>query len=84
MSMRSAAAMRTLCEVLREIADMHQDTTSLHDAQVRHKLKECESMSKRMGTALLKYNKRFDKEWWEQNPNYEKNLKKRMAITYVT
>ena len=83
MSIRGAQKVRTICEVLREINDMHQ-TNSKHDIIVRQKLCEAEKMAKRMDAKLLSYNKKYSKTWWEKNPDYEKDLKIRMNKTYCT
>jgi hypothetical protein len=72
---------RTICEVLREINDMHQ-TNSEHDIRVRNKLVEAENMAKRMDKKLLSYNKKYSQKWWAANPDYEKDLKKRMNKKY--
>jgi len=87
MSMRRVNKFRTLCEVLREINDLHQDTsipTEDHNKNVRHLLAECEVMAKKMAHKLYEYNKEYDKEWWLRNPDYEKDLLERLSKTYIT
>lgn len=59
---------RTVCEVLREI--YHE----VSDEKVRKKLKEAHDMAKRMAKKLREYNKTFFKDWWDDNPDYEKKL----------
>jgi len=77
----SACRKRTLCEVLREINDLHQDQTE-HSVAVRKLLCEAEGMSKRMSYKLKEYNKKWDKEWWEDNPDYERDLDRRLSERY--
>jgi uncharacterized protein YcaQ len=71
----------TLCEVLRTINDKHQ-TNSEHDKEIRKLLCTAENMGKRMARKLTEYNKNYDKDWWEANPDYEKSLKQRMDTKY--
>jgi len=82
-SMKHACAKRTLCEVFREIADVHQDRQSEHDRMVRKKLAECEAMAKRMTVKLKEYNKHYDADWWEKNPDYEQDLELRLSKKYI-
>jgi RPA family protein len=79
--MRSAYSMRTLCEVLREINDLHQEQTT-HDKIIRVKLCEAEDMAKRMSIALLGYHKKIFSGWWNRNPNWEKKLTLRHNTKY--
>ena len=81
MSMRDAAAVRTVCEVLREINDLHQENTE-HDKIVRVKLCEAEDMAKRMSKKLVSYNKNVYRGWWEKNPNYVRAVKQRLDKKY--
>ena len=81
--MRYTNTNRTVCEVLREINDLCQGDDE-RDKNVRRKLFEAEHMAKRMALKLLEYNKDWDKDWWAANPNYEKNLKRRMNKHYCT
>lgn len=81
MSMRDVAKSRTICEVLREINDIHQENSG-HDKMVRKKLCEAENMAKRMSKKLLEYNKNVYRGWWNKNPNYEKSLKLRLNEKY--
>lgn len=73
---------RTLCEVLREINDMHQ-SDSEHDKIVRKKLSEAEDMGKRMDKKLLQYNKDVYKDFWEANKDYEEDLQRRLDTKYI-
>lgn len=77
MSMRMAYNYRTLCEVLREINDAAQGLPN--HAIILSKLKEAEAMAKRIVTKLYEYSKTSDKDWWEQNKDYEQDLLRRMA-----
>ena len=52
MSLKEAARVRTVCEVLREINDLHQEQTT-HDKAVRKLLCEAEDMGKRMSRKLI-------------------------------
>ena len=72
----------TICEVLREINDLHQDN-SIHSEQIRKLLFIAQGMAKKMNYKLLENNKDYDKGWWKDNPNYEKNLKKRLSKDYI-
>ena len=83
MSIRGASKQRTICEVLREINDMHQGN-SPHDIAVRKKLSEAEDMGKRMSTKLKEYNKDVYRGWWEKNPDYERDLDRRLKKKYIT
>lgn len=82
-SMRNAAAHRTICEVLREINDMHQGTSQL-DITTRSKAYEAMQMAKRMDRKLKEYNKEYDAGWWEANKDYEADLERRLATDYIT
>jgi len=82
MSMRFTNNIRTLCEVLREINDMHQGTNT-HDNCIRIKLSECQMMAKKMSKKLYEYNKEYDKDWWDKNTAYDEALNKRMGKDYL-
>jgi len=82
MSMRSACQRRTICEVLREINDLLQDTP--HQAAAFQKLSEAEAMAKKMSKKLKEYNKDYDAGWWKRNPDYENDLNRRLGTRYVT
>jgi len=81
MSMRSVADKRTVCEVLREINDLIQQS-SLRP-KVTPLLFEAEQMCKKMARKLYEYNKEFDKDWWKNNTNIEEKLKRRLDENYV-
>lgn len=83
MSLRMAARKRTICEVLREICDLHQSQTD-HDKTIRKKLFEAEKMAKKMSKKLLSYNKFVYKGWWKQNPDYEQDVQRRLNKRYIT
>lgn len=69
---RTATRQRTICEVLREVWDIHSDELT------RALLREAEDMAKRMARKLLQYNKEVFRDWWEENPDYEADLRRRM------
>lgn len=79
--MRCSYSSRTVCEVLREIQDMHQEQT-IHDKAIRIKLCEAEDMCKRMSIKLMEYNKKVFSGWWKKNPDYEKRLALRHNTKY--
>ena len=79
MTLRSANGARTVCEVLREINDVMQGEPK-HLA-VLAKLREAEAMCKKMALKLYDYNKNYDKGWWDANPDYEEDLKRRTDET---
>lgn len=80
--MRGANGNRTVCEVVREVNDALQGNP-LHPLLLP-KLREIESMCKRMAEKLYEQNKEFDKDWWAKNPDYEADLKRRMDATYLS
>ena len=81
MSLRNASTMRTICEVLREINDLLQGC-SVHLA-VLPKLAEAERMAKKMEHKLIEYNKNGFPEWWEENKDYEIDLRERLKTSYL-
>lgn len=78
--MRSASKSRTICEVLREINDLHQGSD---DAKTRALLREAQEMAKRMSRKLLKYNKNAFADWWAENPDHEADVLRRIDETYL-
>jgi hypothetical protein len=82
MSLRKSSKKVTICEVLRRINDMHQADTE-HDQEVRRLLVTAEDMGKRMSWKLYEYNKKYDAGWWERNPDYEYDLKRRLSKSYL-
>ncbi len=80
--MRFANKKRTICEVLREMNDMHQNITR-HDIKMRKRLSECQVMAKKMVKKLYENSKTFDKDWWNENPEYEKALQQRIQKDYL-
>jgi hypothetical protein len=83
MSMRDASNARTVCEVLREINDLVQGRNS-NDKAIRKLLSEAETMAKKMSYKLLEYNQEVFKDYWQENPDKEKDLKIRMNKHYLT
>ena len=82
MSLRGAVEKRTLCEVLREINDLLQGQ-SVH-RQILPKLIEAENMAKKMAGKLVEYNKEIFADWWQANPDYEKDVKRRLNEHYIS
>jgi len=80
--MRFVNPKRTICEVLREINDILQ----YHELQhiIFPKLQEAELMAKKMDLKLHEYNKEWDKQFWNNNPDYEKDLLIRLNTSYIT
>ena len=83
MTMRDVASKRTLCEVLREINDLHQGDGSI-DKSTRALLLEAEGMAKKMSHKLYRYSKKWDKGWWKHNREYEARLLRRLGQSYLT
>jgi hypothetical protein len=82
LSLRGSTTVRTICEVLREINDELQGTA--RHPLVLPLLIEAEGMAKRMSRKLVEYNKDVYKGWWEKNPDYEADIKRRLSETYVS
>jgi hypothetical protein len=82
MSMRDASHSRTVCEVLREINDLHQGDTQI-DISTRALLREAVDMAKRMDRKLKEYNQQWDSQWWDDNPDADADMERRMAIDYL-
>lgn len=80
--MHGASHLRTICEVLREINDMHQVDTD-HDKKTRKKLREAQIMAKKMSNKLLDHNKEVFAGWWDENPDYEEDLRRRINSGYL-
>ena len=77
-----AAPKMTVCEKLREINDLHQGS-SKHDVVVRQLLFDAQVMAKKMSGKLLDYNVDAFKDFWDKNPNYLKNFRKRIDGDYL-
>ena len=69
MTMRIACKLRTLCGVLREIQDEHQDPNTEHDLLVRKRLAEAEVMAQTFTRKLLSYSKKYNKKFFKENPD---------------
>jgi hypothetical protein len=82
MSMRGACENRTICEVLREINDILHGNPA--HKQILPKLIEAEKMAKKMSGKLVEYNKEIFAGWWEKNPDYEKDIKRRLSESYLS
>lgn len=81
MTMRGSSKHYTICEVLREINDLHQEQTE-HDKIIRNKLALAEKMAKKMSYKLKEYNKNIYNDWWEKNRDYENDLNRRLSKNY--
>ena len=46
--------------------------------ELKEKLEEIHDMAKRMSRKLYEYNKKWDAEFWENNPDYEQDLLRRI------
>ena len=82
MSMRDSSRHYTICEVLRELNDLHQNGSD-HDKLVRQKRALAESMAKRMSKKLLEYNKEVYKDWWKRNHDHMEDLERRISEKYI-
>jgi hypothetical protein len=83
MTMRDASHKITICEILRDINDLHQSNEE-HDKRVRRLLFTAEKMAKKMSFKLLEYNQEIFVDWWKDNQEYEKKLKQRLKKSYLT
>jgi hypothetical protein len=75
-----ASEKRTICEVLREVWDLVKNSglpNSVED-EFLELLEEAEGMAKRMIRKLVEYNKGTDPIWWEENKDYEEDLRRRL------
>lgn len=70
-NLHTAARMRTICEVLREIHDVHPDKAT------RALVVEAGNMAKKMARKLVQYNKKEFPQWWEVNGDFEEDLRRR-------
>ncbi|MHA1225147.1 MAG: hypothetical protein ACTSR2_00550 [Candidatus Hodarchaeales archaeon] len=75
---RYADKRRTICEVIREIYDL---TFAVNDETVREeirvRLKTVYEMAKKMDRKLHEYKFDWDKDFWEINKDYKKDLERR-------
>ena len=69
--LHAASKWRSICEVLREIHDLHGDGAT------RALVVEAGDMAKRMARKLTQYNKEAFAEWWEDNEDYAEDLERR-------
>ena len=86
MSMNRSNQKRSICEVLRDINDLHQGDTDT-DKNTRILLMEAEVMAKKIVNKLIDYSKIANKsawiEWENDNPNYEEDLRRRTNKSYL-
>ncbi len=91
-SMKWANKKQTICESIRDANDTLKelglmccsdcqcdDDWQKLNSQLVEIFKEIHNMAKGMTKRLYKYNKEWDAEFWEKNPEYEKNLRKRLG-----
>ena len=75
---RYADKRRTICEVIREIYDL---TFAVNDETVREeirvRLKTVYEMAKKMDRKLHEYKFDWDKDFWEVNRDYMRDLERR-------
>ena len=78
-SMKFTNKKRTLCEVIRECNDIIDGISeSKQTRQLRNKFEEIHNMAKAMTKRLYEYSKEWDADFWKDNPDYEKDLKRRL------
>ena len=78
-SMKYTNKKRTICEVVRECNDIIDGVSELITTrQLRNKLEEIHNMAKAMTKRLYAYSKEWDADFWKDNPDYEKDLKRRL------
>lgn len=82
MSLRGAADLRTLCEVLREINDALQGNEQ-HEV-VLPLLVEAEGMAKKMSRKLYDNNRKYDEGWWKANPGAAQKIERRLNEHYIS
>ena len=89
-SMKYTNKKRTICECIREINDkieneeilawrVGEPETEERFKEIRILLKEIHTMAKKMTHKLYEYSKEWDKEFWDANPDYEQDLKRRLS-----
>ncbi len=81
MTIMGASHKRTICEVLREIYELHPKDKDI-DLQVKTKLIEAEEMAKKMSAKMIEYNKDVFADFWEDNLDYEADMIRRMTTQY--
>jgi hypothetical protein len=75
-SMKYINDKRTICEVVRECCDA-LGGEDINKNLMRHKLKEIHAMAKRRSKKLFNYSKEWDHEFWQDNPEYERSLRRK-------
>ena len=81
MSMRFKNDKLTICEVLRKINDRIQHDHIINE-DIRDMLSYAEMLAKKIVAKLREYNEQFDKDWWENNPEYKNKFDREME-TYL-
>ena len=79
MSFNTAFRKRTICEVLREINDLIDDSDDIILIKlIKKRLVEAMDMAKRMNKKLIKYKRDWDEDMdWEPNLDYKEDLERR-------
>lgn len=81
--MKRAKNVRTICEVLRDINDLVQSDQE-PDNTIRELLLEAEVMGKKITRKLYEYSKKWNKDFYDSNPDFEEKLKLRLNKSYLT
>lgn len=81
MSMKHTSKRLTVCEVVRQLNDIHQSDSD-HDKTVREKLAEIECMSKRMVQKLMEYKEKKSVLFPDSNTEYSEKVKLRKSKKY--
>jgi hypothetical protein len=80
--MRQASKKRTLCEVLREINDIHQSLDN-KDVETRRLLVEAQGMAKKIVNKLFEYSKQYHYKYWKENPDHAADVRRRLGKDYL-
>ena len=83
MSMKMNNKRLTVCEVLRMVNDLHQDSRNRHDVEVQRLLAVAEAMAKKMSHKLLAYNMEWEKEFYRDNPKHAGNVRRALGKKYT-
>lgn len=76
-----------MCEVTREIFDLAVDiesgkTMAWRTSKIKKKCRELLRIGKKINRRMYEYNKSDNREWWEQNTNYERSLRRRLGYRH--
>lgn len=81
MTMKTASIVRSPCELLRKINDLSQEDSD-HDKNIRSLCFEAEKATKKLAQELNKYKKEAWKDWWEENREFNEDMKRRLDDKY--